>query len=218
MSLHLSPSDLFALAAALFAILLVGSTHLRVNINLFRLQVTALCIVTALDAYHHNDPHLYVIAALLFTLKAVAVPAFLQHIVEKVHVHRDSGTFLMAPLAMHLSLGFLIVGYLLSRELPVPLTGELGWPGATASISLVCTGLLVMMTRRIALSQVIGFLVMENGIYLFGVTQTTGMPLLVEMGILLDVLVGVMIAGLIAFRIQKSFEHIDVTMLAELKE
>lgn len=218
MSLHLSASDLFALAAALFAILLVGSTHLRVNIDLFRLQVIALCLVSAFHGYRHNDPHLYLIAGVLFALKAIAVPAFLQHIIRKVHVHRDAGTVLTAPLAMHLSLGFLIIGYLLSRELPVPSTGELGWPGATAAISLVCTGLLVMMTRRIALSQVIGFLVMENGIYLFGVTQTTGMPLLVEMGILLDVLVGVMISGLIAFRIQKSFEHIDVTMLAELKE
>ena len=77
---------------------------------------------------------------------------------------------------------------------------------------------MIMLTRRIALSQVIGFLVMEDGIYLFGLTQTKGMPMLIEMGILLDVLVGVMIAGLIAFRIKRSFEHIDVTMLSELRD
>ncbi|HEY9785710.1 MAG TPA: hypothetical protein V6D17_09935, partial [Candidatus Obscuribacterales bacterium] len=89
---------------------------------------------------------------------------------------------------------------------------------ATASISLLFTGLILMLTRRIALSQIVGFLVLENGIYLFALTQTRGMPMVVEMGILLDVLVGVMIAGLLVFRIQKSFEHIDVTQLTELRD
>jgi hydrogenase-4 component E len=74
-----------------------------------------------------------------------------------------------------------------------------------------------MLTRRLALSQVIGFLVLENGIFLYGLTQTHGMPLLVEMGVIFDVLVGVLVSGLVIFRLNRSFEHIDVTQLRGLR-
>ncbi len=75
-----------------------------------------------------------------------------------------------------------------------------------------------MLSRKIAVSQIIGFLVLENGIYLFALTQTHGMPLIIEMGLLLELLAIVMLSGLIAFRIKKSFEHIDVSRLTELRE
>jgi hydrogenase-4 component E len=216
--MNFSAAEVLSIGAALCGILLLGSTHLRVNVSLYILQISLLCGVSALYGHQRGEPELFLIAGALFLLKALAIPVFLSRIIQTVHVNRDKGTFLPAPIAMHVALGFLMVSYLLARELPPPAIGGAGWPDATASISLLCTGLLIMLTRRIALSQVIGFLVMENGIYLFGLTQTTDMPLLVEMGVLLDVLVGVMISGLIAFRIQKSFEHIDVTLLSELKD
>ena len=75
-----------------------------------------------------------------------------------------------------------------------------------------------MLTRRLAISQILGFLVIENGIFTFALTQTHGMPMFVEMGVMLDVLAGVMIAGLLTFRIQKSFEHIDVAQLTDLRD
>jgi hydrogenase-4 component E len=75
-----------------------------------------------------------------------------------------------------------------------------------------------MLTRRLAISQVIGFLVLENGIFLYGLTQTHGVPLVVELGVVLDVLMGVMVAGLVIFRLNRSFEHIDVTQLRGLKD
>ncbi len=213
-----SPNDLVAFSIAICAILMVGSTHLRTNIMLFSLQTMLLVWISTMYASHHAEEHLYVIALALFALKAVGVPMFLLKIIRQVKVQRDTGTLLSAPIAMHVALAFLAISYILARQLPVPPGAGLGWPGATAAISVVCTGLLLMLTRRIALSQIIGFLVMENGIYLFGLTQTKGMPMLVEMGIMLDVLVGVMISGLLAFRIQKSFEHIDVARLVELRE
>ena len=86
------------------------------------------------------------------------------------------------------------------------------------AVSLLLIGMLLMLTRRLAISQVIGFLVLENGIFLYALTQTHGIPLMVEMGIVLDVLVGVMIAGVVIFLLNRSFEHIDVTQLRGLKE
>lgn len=211
-------SDVLALLSAFSAILMVGSSHLRLNIAMFAIQTTVLAGTTLLYASARGEPHLYLVAIALFALKATGVPRFFLFIIRSVNVERDSGTFIPAPIAMHLSIGFLVISHLFARQLPDPVGSGAGWPTATAAISLVCTGLILMLTRRIALSQILGFLVIENGIYLFGLSQTHGMPMLVEMGIMLDVLAGVMIAGLIIFRIKKSFEHIDVTMLAELKE
>ncbi len=85
-------------------------------------------------------------------------------------------------------------------------------------MSILFTGVLLMLARRIAISQITGFLVLENGIYLFALTQTHGMPLFIEMGVLLELLGAVMIGGLLLHRIKKSFEHIDVTQLTELRE
>ncbi len=215
---HLSSIDLICLLSAVVAALMVGSTHLRLNVSMFSIQTILLAIVTALFAAKRASTHLYLIAVAFYAIKAIGIPVFLMFIIRKVDVQRDSGTLLASPLAMHLSIGFMALSYILAKQLPVPALSGAGWPSATSAISLVCTGLVLMLTRRIALSQIIGFLVLENGIYLFGLTQTHGMPLLVETGIFLDVLAGVMIAGLIAFRIKKNFEHIDVTMLADLKE
>lgn len=119
---------------------------------------------------------------------------------------------------MHLNIGLTALCYFIVSELPSP-DGELRtWVGAMAAISMVLTGLVLMLIRRLAISQIIGFLVLENGIYIFALTQTRGMPLIIEMGVVLDVLVGVMIAGLLMFEIQNSFEHIDVSRLTDLRD
>lgn len=208
----------FSLLAALAAILMVGSSHLKLNIQMLAIEGAILAFVTALCANLRAENHVYWFAAALFVVKALGVPLFLLFILRKVNVERDSSVFVPAPLAMHLSVGCLALSYFFANLLPVPAIAGASLSTATASISLIVTGLLMMLTRRIALSQILGFLIMESGIYLFGIIHTRGMPLLIEMGVLLDVLAGVMIAGLITFRIKKNFEHIDLTKLTELKE
>jgi hydrogenase-4 component E len=214
----LSFSDTVALSTAFIGVMMVGSTHLRVNLWLFSCQTTVLAAYTALCAQQLNDSNLMIVAVVLFVLKALFVPNFLSYIIRKVNVQRDSGILVPTPLAMHLCLAFIVISYLLARQLPPPVGETTAWPTATAAISMVCTGLVLMLTRRVALGQIVGFLVMENGIYLFGLVQTRGMPVMIEMGIMLDLIAAIMIAGLIVFRISKNFEHIDVSMLSELKE
>ena len=85
------------------------------------------------------------------------------------------------------------------------------------ALSLIFIGMLLMITRRLALSQVIGFLTMENGIFLYSVTQTHQVQMLVEMGRVFEVLIGVLVAGVFIFRINRSFEHIDVTDMRRLR-
>jgi hydrogenase-4 component E len=216
--LNPSVADLLALGCALAAILATGSTHLRMNIRLFALQTFCLAIITGLIGYQRQDMHLMVFAIVLFLVKTIGVPAFLQFIIRKVNVLRDSGTVIPSAMAMLIAFAMLVLSYFMAMQLPVPGGAGSLFPSATAAISLVGTGLLLMLTRRIALSQIIGFLVMENGIYLFGLMQTHGMPMMIELGVMLDVLVSVMVGGLLAFQIKKDFEHIDVTLLSELRE
>jgi hydrogenase-4 component E len=109
----------------------------------------------------------------------------------------------------------LAAGYFLAPAIRGLSSGNAGAAGM--SLALLFIGMLLMITRRLAVSQLVGFLVLENGIFIYGLTQTHGMPLLVEMGVVFDVLVGVMVAGLVIFRLNRSFEHVDVTKLTGLK-
>jgi len=211
-------SELLAIAAAIAAILMAGSTQLRTNLLLYAVQTLLIAITTATTAASHCDPDLYFVALAIGAIKGIAIPIFLNWITYRIQIHSDAGNMIAPPIAMHLSIVLLGLSYLFTQGLPPPQDNGHGWPGATASISLLLTGLVIMLTRRVALSQIVGFLVIENGIYLFALTQTKDMPMIIEMGVLLDVLVGVMVTGLLINRIQKSFEHIDVTQLTALKD
>lgn len=216
--MNLTPFELLTLSAAFAAILMTGSTNIRSNLWLYTIQTFLLAAATAVLASSPGHGHLYNIAIAMAFIKAVGIPIFLRWIMKRLAIYTDPGTMIVAPLCMHMSVLLLGLGYFLVDTLPSGHQGDHGTLAGTAAISLLFSGLVVMLTRRLALSQIIGFLVLENGIYLFTMDQTTGMPFVVEMGILLDVLAGVMIAGLVLFRIQRSFEHIDVTRLTELKE
>ncbi|PZM84144.1 MAG: hypothetical protein DKT66_05755 [Candidatus Melainabacteria bacterium] len=214
----ISGINLCVLCAAVLACLMVGSLHLRLNLFLYGVETLFIAGATVLTANAHGDASLICIAILIGTLKALGVPFFLLRTSEKLNVHRDVGAMITPPLAMHLSIVLFALSFVLTRNIPTPQLVVNGWYGAAAGISLLFTGLVVMLTRRLAIGQILGFLVIENGIYVFALTQTLGMPMLVEMGILLDMLVGVMVCGVLVFKIQKSFEHIDVALLTNLKE
>ncbi len=216
--MNLSAHELCLLCAALVACLALGSLHLRVNLGLLSLQTILIAVATAFMGSITNNRELYVVALLIFSVKALIVPVFLAWISDKLMVQRDIGTFLPAPLTMHLCLILFVLSFALAKEIPVTHAPGHAWLGASAGISLLLSGLILMLARRLAISQIVGFLVLENGIYTFALTQTTGMPLMVEMGILLDLLVAVMVAGLLMFKIQKNFEHIDIAQLKDLRD
>jgi hydrogenase-4 component E len=206
------------IAAAVTAVLMAGSSQLKVNLFLYSVETILIGLATALTAHALGENHMYVVAAAIALVKGLAIPLFLVWTIDKINIKADTGLILSPPLAMHLSVVLLGLSYLFVMGLPVPVSSLRGWPGATAATSLLFSGLILMLTRRVAISQIIGFLVLENGIYLFALTQTKGMPMMIEMGVLLDVLVGVMTAGLLVFKIQRSFEHIDIALLSDLRE
>ena len=192
-----------------------GIMNLRSMLLGFAIQTAILGLIAWLHGRETHSSQYLFLAGIVITIKAAAIPIFLAWVAQRIDVQRDKGVNLNPSLALFAGCGALATGYLLT-----PQVAGLGVkdPGAAGmALALLFIGMLLMLTRRFAISQVIGFLVLENGIFLYGLTQTHGMPIIVEMGVVLDVLVGVMVAGLVIFRLNRSFEHIDVTKLRGLK-
>lgn len=214
----MSLPEFLSIGAAVVAILMLGSGQLRFNLLTYSLQTLFVAGVTVLHALHGSGFLLTAVSIAIVVLKGVGIPVFLSWVIKRIDARSDPGTFLPIPLSMHASIVLFGLAHLLAIGLPAAPQSVGGSGDATGAISLLFSGIVFMLTRRAALSQIIGFLTLENGIYLFALTQTHGMPMMVEMGVLLDLLAAVMIAGLITFRIKKSFEHIDVSQLTGLRD
>jgi hydrogenase-4 component E len=216
--MHLTPYELLEVTIAITAILMLGSTNIRTNLVIFAIQTALLAALTVSTGVIEDDSTMIYVAISMFLEKSLAAPLFLDWIMHRIKIHNERMTVISAPASMHLGIVMLAISYLLAQRLPNLANVNDATMGSTASLALLLMGILMMLSRKLAISQVIGFLVLENGIYMYQLTQTRDMPLIIEMGILLDVLVMVMLAGVLLFRIQKSFEHIDVTQLTHLKD
>jgi hydrogenase-4 component E len=211
--------EIIGIMAAVLAVWMLGSRNVNFHVSMLTWQVALISIETAIFAYQYQEPIFYLVALVLFGQRAIYVPWMLRRIMQETDVANDPGTLLPAPLTMHLSILLFVLGFFVANHLPIPSQEQGGTviATATASISLLFSGIVMMLTRRLALSQIVGFITIENGVYLFALTQTDGLPFLIEVFVLFDILGAIMIAGVLIFRIKRSFEHIDVTRLTNLK-
>ena len=149
--------------------------------------------------------------------KGLLIPALLRRAMRAASIDRENKPFIPYVLSLLLGAGGTIAAVALARALPLlpEHTGSLLVPGAMAS---VFTGFILLIGRAKAISQVCGYLILENGIYLFGLLLLRSTPLLVESGILLDVTVGVFVIGIIVDRIQRAFDSLDTRKLTTLRE
>jgi hydrogenase-4 component E len=164
-----------------------------------------------------REPHIVLMAASAVAVKGWLIPALFRRAMRRVPISREvapyigfSASMLLCALGTGLSL-------VLAHNLPLK-------PGAgnamfvPASLATLFTGFLLLVSRRKAITQVVGYLVLENGIYLFGLTLVDGMPLLVEAGILLDLFVGIFVMGIVINHIRVAFDSLDTGHLSELKD
>ncbi len=213
--MHLTQFDLLTAGAALFAVWMCGSVCLATQLRQLAAQTALLAVITLLLGLEVHAPHYVWLAGVVLGVKALAIPAYLGWAAGRLQLRKDTGILLSPALALLLGCGILTAGYFLAPRIAVAALQHTGAAGMALVLLLI--GMLLMLTRRLALSQIIGFLVMENGIFLYGLTQTRGMPLMVEMGVVFDLLIAVMVAGFVIFRLNRSFEHIDVTQLRGLR-
>jgi len=213
--MNLSQIDLFAAGAAVLAVWMCGVTRVKTQLRGLLLQTTLLAGICVLLSADEHSVHLAILGLVVFLVKALAIPIFLDRCAKRMGIERDSGANINPTLSLMIGCGTLFLGYFLIPSFAVPEMMNQGAAGM--ALALIFTGMLIIITRRLAISQVIGFLTIENGIFLYSLTQTRHMPILVEMGIVFEVLMGVLIAGVFIFRINRSFEHIDVTDMRGLR-
>lgn len=195
---------------------ILAHTRLIAAVRMLAMQgwlLTISCVTLALQT---GQGHMWVAALLSASIKAIAIPLALSNVIRRIGIRRQMESSLST--AISILLGTLLIGLAFLAS-PILLgDSSLEAPQTVSvSLSLLLLGLLVMVTHRSAVSQVLGFMLMENGIFLTALSLSLGMPFLVEMGIFFDVLVGVLIMGVFVYKIRTTFDHIDVSALNKLR-
>jgi hydrogenase-4 component E len=209
--------NLFAAVLLLLSFGLLSQRRVLSLIRLFTLQGVTLVLSTTAMAYFTAQPHLYFSALLTLVLKVLLMPWLLHKMIERLNVRWDVEMLINVPTTMLLG----IVLVIFSFNLALPIAGlSASVARGTLGIALACVLLsfLMMITRTKAIPQVIGFLAMENALFFAATSATYGMPMVVELGIALDVLVGMVILGVFIFQIREQFDSLDIRHLERLKE
>lgn len=209
--------NLFAAIILVLAFAMLAQRRIVTLINLYALQGLTVVCATTVVAYVTHQHHLYYSAGLTLLLKVGLIPWVLHRLIKRLDVRWDIETLINIPSTM--LVGIVLVVFAFNLALPISRLSTSITPG-TLGIALACILLsfMMMITRSKAVPQVIGFLSMENALFFAATSATYGMPMVVELGIALDVLVGVFILGVFMFQIREQFESLDISHLENLKE
>jgi hydrogenase-4 component E len=211
--------DVVILCAALMlvtAYLMVGQKALFVAIRLYGAQSLLLGVVAVAMALTHHRPHLFASAALTIGLKAVLIPWFLMRVIDRIGIHREIEPYVNVPSSLLICLGLTVLGYRVGSGVADADRGVTHHV-VGAALSVLLMGLFLMVSRRKAVTQILALLTVENAVFLVALGATSGMPLVVELGISFDVIVAVLVLGILVHRIVDRFESMDVSRLSRLK-
>jgi hydrogenase-4 component E len=195
---------------------MVTAKRISSLIGAFRGQAVFLFLVTLFMAIKEKNAQLYIVAGLILLLKVILIPNFLSSMVKKLKMDEGIGLFLNPMVSLLITIFLTYLSYIFTTRIIVFQDSAQTFSFAV-SLSVAMAGLFIMIFRMKALSQVIGFLVMENGLFLAASAVSGGMPFFVEIAIFMDVFVSVIIFGVFIYRINKLFTHIDVSKLNTLR-
>ncbi len=208
-------AHMLAGSLVLVSFLQLYQDRLYALLNIFALHAFVLAASVAWQAYVQDAPHLYVTAALALLFKAIIIPVALHRIIVRLGIHREiENTVGVGPAML---LGMCLVA--LSMVVMLRVTGEadpLAREDLAFALSVVLLGLLMMVTRQNAVSQVVGFMSMENGLVL-AAAGAKGMPLVVEISVAFSILIAFIVIGIFLFRIRERFDTVDVEVLDKFR-
>jgi hydrogenase-4 component E len=219
MNIPFSLQLLNALAALLLLLSFAMLSQRRIVtlVNLLAVQGAVLCAATLLLAWRTGERHMYVSAALTLALKVVFLPWLLHRLMRRLAVYWDTEP--MLHISGTMMLGLLIVVFSFGLAQPIAALASTATRNAVGiAVAVILLAFLSMITRRKAMSQVVGFLSMENGLFFGAMSATYGMPMVVELGVALDVLVAMLVLGVFFFQIREQFDSLDLHHLESLKE
>ena len=214
------PEQLVLILAALVlftSFALLAQQRMLASIHVFAWQGLLVAAATAMIAGVYDKHHLYISALLTIGLKALLMPWMLRRLVERLGIAREVETVVRPALVLLAAAALVVFSYYVA--LPIEKLSLLSTRNTIAiSMAVVLIGMLMMVTRRQAVSQVIGFMSMENGLFFAAVVSTHGMPMAVELGIAFDVLVAAVLFGVFFLQIRESIDSLDVDRLNRLSE
>ena len=204
-------SHLFAGSLVLVSFMLLYQDRLYALLNIFALHAVVLAFAVAWQAFVQDAPHLYVTAAIALVLKGIVIPVTLHRIVKRLGIHRQIET--VVGIGPTMLAGVALVALSIMVMLRVTAEADpLAREDLAFALAVVLLGLLVMVTRRNAVSQVVGFMSLENGLVL-AATGAKGMPLVVEISVAFSILIAFIVIGIFLFRIRERFDTVDVLEL-----
>jgi hydrogenase-4 component E len=213
-------ADFLLLAVAALSLWVVATGSLAGCVRASALQGIALALLPLALWGHALDRHVVPVALMSLSalvVKALVIPALLSRAIREANVRREVEPVISLHVSLLIAAALVGISFWLARVLVLPL------PAPTTllvpiAFSTVLVGFLVLVSRRQAVTQVVGYLMLENGIFIFGQTLVDQIPFAVELGILLDLLVGVFVMGIAIYHISREFEHIDTERLSALKD
>jgi len=217
LSLSAQLINLLASLMLLLAFAMLAQRRILSLIHLFALQGAVLTLNTAVVALSTAQTHLLYSAGLTLILKVIVLPWILHRLIVRLNIRWDVETLINIPTIMLVGIVLVILAFNLA--LPISqLAGTITRATIGIAMASVLLSMLMMITRRKAVPQVIGFLAMENGLFFAATSATYGMPMVVELGIALDVLVGTFIFGIFFFQIRETFDSLDIHHLEKLRD
>ena len=196
-------------------LLMAAAKRTSTCIMLFGVQCAVITAQITAVAFVHHSGEAYVVAAMVFVVKVLAIPYALLGMRKRLNVPGGVIASTTPAQSVFIAAGLILLAFLVVQPYvrALALDGEM----LAAATAVLLTGAFLMVSRKKALMQMIGLLVLENGIFLAALTTTFGMPLVIEMGIFFDLLMCVLLMGVFVFRIRDTFEHVDVSKLRRLR-
>ncbi len=209
-------TDLILAALMLSNLALAGTSRLANAIAWVAMQGA---LVGLLPLFSHSGFTLRTTALAVFvvSLKAIVYPRLLHHAVRDADIRREVEPFVGYSLSLLIAVILMAISFWLGAALPLPPGRESGWLVLPGAIGTILMGLFMTITRRKAVTQALGYLVIENGIAAFGLALVPEIPMLVELGILLDVFFAVLVMGIVMYHIHREFDHLDADRLSALR-
>jgi hydrogenase-4 component E len=209
-------AHLFAGGLVLVSFMLLYQDRLYALLNIFALHAIVLALSVAWQAYVQDAPHLYITAIIALGVKAIIIPVALHRIIARLGIHREIETVVSIGPTMLAGMGLVALSMVVMLRVTAD-ADALAREDLAFALSVLLLGLLMMVTRRNAVSQIIGFMSLENGLIL-AATGAKGMPLVVEISVAFSILVAFLVIGVFLFRIRERFDTVDLNALDRFQE
>jgi hydrogenase-4 component E len=204
-------AHLLAGGLVLVSFMILYQDRLYALLNIFALHALVLALSVAWQAFIQNAPHLYITAMIALVFKTIVIPVALHRIIQRLRIHREIEPVIGMGPTMLAGMGLVALAIAVMLQV-TPQADPLAREDLAFALAVVLLGLLTMVTRRNAVSQVVGFMSLENGLVL-AATGAKGMPLVVEISVAFSILIAFIVIGIFLFRIRERFDTVDVHAL-----